>query len=76
VEGGNAMKELLLTRRGDFYEAINDDARVIAKECFLTLTGKTDNATSERIPVVGIPYHTVDRYIKALAEKGYKTITY
>ena len=62
---------LLFYRLGDFYEMFFDDAKTVAQELELTLTGK-DCGLEERAPMCGVPYHSVDPYIARLIEKGYK----
>ena len=71
-----ALKEkypdcVLFFRLGDFYEMFFDDAIRISRELELTLTGR-DCGLEERAPMCGIPYHSVDMYLKRLVERGYK----
>lgn len=37
----------------------------------LTLTGK-ECGLEERAPMCGVPYHSVELYLKRLVDKGYK----
>lgn len=62
---------LLFFRLGDFYEMFFEDALIASKELELTLTGR-DCGLKERAPMCGVPFHSVDTYIKRLVEKGYK----
>ena len=62
---------LLFYRLGDFYELFFEDGKIAAKELELTLTGK-NAGLSERVPMCGVPHHSVKPYIKKLVEKGYK----
>ena len=62
---------LLFFRLGDFYEMFFDDAVLGSKEMELTLTGR-DCGMSERAPMCGVPYHSVNTYINKLIKKGYK----
>ena len=62
---------ILFYRLGDFYEMFFDDAKLVAKELELTLTGK-DCGLEERAPMCGVPHHAADVYIKKLVDKGYK----
>lgn len=62
---------LLFFRLGDFYEMFFEDAVVGSREMELTLTGR-DCGMSERAPMCGVPYHSVDEYINKLIKKGYK----
>ena len=63
--------ELLFYRLGDFYELFFEDGKIAARELELTLTGK-NAGLSERVPMCGVPHHSVKPYIKTLVEKGYK----
>ena len=61
---------ILFYRIGDFYEVIGDDAKTASKVLDLTLTGRAFGEI--RIPMCGIPYHSLDRYTAALVKEGYK----
>jgi DNA mismatch repair protein MutS len=63
---------LLLFRMGDFYEMFGDDAVTVARECELTLTARDKNKGEDAIPMCGVPYHAIDRYIAVLLGKGYR----
>ena len=54
--------EIVLIRLGDFYEALDNDATILADELNLTLTGRAITADM-RVPLVGFPYHAADAYI-------------
>jgi len=54
--------EIVLIRLGDFYEALDNDATILADELNLTLTGRAITADM-RVPLVGFPYHAADVYI-------------
>ncbi len=58
-------------RIGDFYEAFDDDARLISSELDLVLTGR-EVARGERIPMAGVPYHALEGYLAKLVKKGYR----
>lgn len=62
---------LLLFRMGDFYEMFGDDAEIGAREMGLTLTSRK-YAGDKRMPMCGVPYHALDRYLRLLVEKGYR----
>ncbi len=57
---------ILLFRLGDFYEAFEEDASLIAKELELALTQR------QGIPMAGIPAHTSETYIDRLVGKGFR----
>lgn len=61
-----AKEALLLFRLGDFYEAFEEDAKIISKELGVTLTARQGTA------MCGVPFHTVETYIDKLLAKGYK----
>src|SRR5687767_1961345 len=63
---------LLLFRMGDFYEMFGDDAVTVARECELTLTARDKNKGDDAIPMCGVPYHAIERYIAVLLGKGYR----
>jgi len=62
---------ILFYRLGDFYEMFFEDAQLVSAELELTLTGR-DCGEEERAPMCGVPYHSSDKYIAQLIEKGYK----
>ena len=63
--------ELLFYRIGDFYELFFEDGELASRELELTLTGK-NAGLEERIPMCGVPFHSVKPYIEKLITKGYK----
>ena len=62
---------IVFFRLGDFYETFDDDAELCARELEITLTSKP-MGKGLRVPLAGIPYHSVDGYIARLIAKGYK----
>ena len=62
---------ILFYRLGDFYEMFFDDAVTASRELEIALTGK-DCGLSERAPMCGVPYHSVEGYLTRLISKGYK----
>lgn len=63
--------ELLFYRVGDFYELFFEDGLTASRELELTLTGK-NAGLEERVPMCGVPFHSVNPYIEKLVSKGYK----
>ncbi len=61
---------IIVYRLGDFYEIFGENAKIIANELDLTLTGR-DCGLEERIPMMGFPYHASDAYIKKIIELGH-----
>ncbi len=62
---------LVMFRLGDFYELFGEDARIAARELELVLTSRSFSKET-RLPMCGVPYHTVTSYIARLIERGYK----
>ncbi len=67
----NYQDSLVFFRLGDFYEMFFNDALIASKELEIVLTGR-DAGAKERVPMCGVPFHSVDGYIERLTEKGYK----
>jgi DNA mismatch repair protein MutS len=57
---------VLFFRLGDFYEMFGDDAIKIAPVLEVVLTQRAG------IPMCGVPYHSVNSYIRKLITKGFK----
>jgi DNA mismatch repair protein MutS len=62
---------LLAMRVGDFYEFYGDDAVTAAQSLEITLTGR-DDGENGRIPMAGVPFHSVEKYLARLLAKGHK----
>jgi len=62
---------ILLFRLGDFYEAFDEDAEVVARELDLVLTSRPVGK-GQRVPMAGIPHHAVEPYLARLVERGYR----
>jgi DNA mismatch repair protein MutS len=62
---------LLAMRVGDFYEFYGEDAETAAAALEITLTGREDGGNG-RIPMAGVPFHSVEKYLARLVSKGYK----
>ncbi len=62
---------MLFFRLGDFYEMFFEDAIIGSKELGITLTSR-GSGKGKKVPMCGVPYHSVDEYIKTLISKGYK----
>ncbi len=67
----NYLDILLFYRLGDFYELFFEDASIASRILGLTLTGK-NAGLKERVPMCGVPYHSVKNYIKDALKQGYK----
>ncbi len=62
---------IVLFRMGDFYETFDDDARIVARELDITLTGRS-LGKNLRVPMAGVPAHSVDSYLARLVKKGHQ----
>ncbi|MCY4129419.1 MAG: DNA mismatch repair protein MutS [Gammaproteobacteria bacterium] len=60
---------LLFYRMGDFYELFYEDAKRAANLLEITLTAR-GQSRGEPIPMCGVPFHSVDRYLRTLVEMG------
>ncbi len=67
----NYQDAILFFRMGDFYEVFYDDAKICAKVLDIALTSRDKNSDNP-IPMAGIPYHSVEKYLPKLLEAGYK----
>lgn len=62
---------ILFFRLGDFYEAFDRDAEVVAEVCAVALTSRPVG-NNVRVPLAGVPYHSVESYLALLVEAGHK----
>lgn len=62
---------LMAMRVGDFYEFYGEDAEVAARALEITLTGREDSEVG-RIPMAGVPFHSVEKYLARLVQNGFK----
>ena len=62
---------VLLFRMGDFYEAFDDDAKLISSALGIVLTAR-DGARGTKIPMAGVPYHALDPYLAKLVKAGHR----
>ena len=58
---------IIAYRLGDFYEVFGDNAKIIANELDLTMTGR-DFGAPERVPMVGFPEHVAESYFKRITK--------
>ena len=62
---------IVFFRLGDFYETFDDDARTVAQVCDIVLTSRPAGK-NQRVPLAGVPYHSVETYIARLLQAGHK----
>ncbi len=60
---------IVFFRLGDFYEMFFDDAIIASKILEIALTARDAGA---KVPMCGVPFHSVKPYIQKLIEKGHK----
>ncbi|MTI79482.1 MAG: DNA mismatch repair protein MutS [Firmicutes bacterium] len=60
---------ILFFRLGDFYEMFFDDALKAARVLDITLTSRD---SEQKVPMCGVPYHSVDSYLAKMITNGYK----
>ena len=62
---------IVLFRMGDFYETFDDDAKLAAQELEITLTSRS-LGKGLRVPMAGVPAHSLNTYLARLIKKGHK----
>lgn len=67
----NHQDAILLFRLGDFYEAFDEDARLLARELDIALTSKP-MGKGMRVPLAGVPYHSLERHLATLISRGHR----
>ncbi len=65
----NHPNRLVFFRLGDFYELFFEDAKKASQLLDITLTQRGTNS-GEPIPMAGVPFHSVDAYLKKLLGYG------
>ena len=56
---------------GDFYETFDEDARLVSRELEIALTSR-EMGRGQRVPLAGIPYHSLEPYLARLIKRGHK----
>ncbi|MGI8639216.1 MAG: DNA mismatch repair protein MutS [Pyrinomonadaceae bacterium] len=62
---------ILLFRLGDFYEAFDDDARLLSRELDIALTSKP-MGKNMRVPLAGIPHYVLEKHLATLISRGHR----
>ena len=62
---------IVLFRLGDFYETFDQDAQTASRELEITLTSRS-MGKDLRVPMAGVPAHSLDSYLARLIKKGYQ----
>ena len=67
----NYPDAIVLFRLGDFYETFDDDARLASRDLDIVLTSKS-MGKNLKVPLAGIPAHSVESYLARLIKKGHR----
>jgi len=59
---------VLLFRMGDFYEMFAEDAEIASEVLEIALTAR--ESAGRKVPMCGVPYHSIERYIPRLLDAG------
>ncbi len=62
---------ILMYRLGDFYEMFGPDAQEASQKLGIVLTAR-QITEGVKVPMCGVPHHSLMRYVKKLVEAGYK----
>ena len=62
---------ILLFRLGDFYEAFDADAKLLARELDIALTSRS-MGKNNRVPLAGIPHFVLEKHLATLISKGHR----
>jgi len=65
--------KILFFRMGDFYEMFGEDAKKAAPVLGIALTSRA-HGKGERVPLAGVPYHQVEKYMAKLLDAGFKVV--
>ncbi|HEY2589527.1 MAG TPA: DNA mismatch repair protein MutS, partial [Tepidisphaeraceae bacterium] len=65
---------VLFFRMGDFYEMFWEDAKLAAKVLGVTLTSRSRGGlgADDAIPMAGVPFHSVEGYLRKMIAAGHK----
>jgi hypothetical protein len=61
---------IVFYRVGDFYEILSTDAGTVSAILGLTLVSR--DFDGERVPMCGVPHHSLDSYVQKLTDFGFK----
>ena len=62
---------ILFFQMGDFYETFDEDAKKLSSILNIALTAR-DVGDKKKVPLAGIPYHSLDNNLKKLVDSGLK----
>jgi len=67
----NHLDAILLFRLGDFYEAFDEDAKLLARELNIALTSRS-MGKDNRVPLAGVPHFVLEKHLATLISKGHR----
>ena len=62
---------IVFFRLGDFYETFDEDAHLASRELDIVLTSRSMGKNT-KVPLAGIPAHSLESYLARLIKRGYK----
>ena len=62
---------ILLFRLGDFYEAFDEDAKILARELDIVLTSRSMGKDA-RVPLAGVPHFVLEKHLATLISRGHR----
>jgi DNA mismatch repair protein MutS len=62
---------ILLFRLGDFYEAFDEDAKLLSRELNIALTSRS-MGKDNRVPLAGVPHFVLEKHLATLISKGHR----
>lgn len=67
----NHQDSILLFRLGDFYEAFDEDAKLLSRELNIALTSRS-MGKDNRVPLAGVPHFVLEKHLATLISKGHR----
>lgn len=62
---------ILLFRLGDFYEAFDEDAKLLSRELDIVLTSRSMGKDT-RVPLAGVPHFVLEKHLATLISRGHR----
>nr|AUG32473.1 DNA mismatch repair protein [Paulinella longichromatophora] len=62
--------QILMYRLGDFFECFFEDAIILSDTFDIVLTSKNAGSKIGKVPMAGVPQHTITRYCSDLVKRG------
>ena len=64
---------IIFKQLGDFYEVMGEKVQLVSDELTLVIASR-DVGLAERVPMIGVPFHTLDKYTDELLSRGYDVV--